>query len=88
MCGLIVVKEFNSAPIRASYYLEAGEWITQEAREETMAQALQDVRQQVAVIVAEREYPATPGALCGYCDLVEICRDGKEFARSCPAGLE
>lgn len=49
-----------------------------------MAQALEDVRQQVAVIVAEREYPASPEPLCGYCDLLEICREGRGFVESQP----
>jgi hypothetical protein len=40
------------------------------------------------VIVAEREYPASPGPLCGYCDFLEICREGKGFAKSHPAGPE
>ena len=85
MYALIVAREFDPAPTRASYhYLETGEWITQAATEETMAQALEDVRQQVAVIVAEREYPASPGALCGYCDFLEICPDGRAFLKSQP----
>lgn len=80
MYALIVARKFDPAPIKASYhYLETGEWITQAATEETMAQALEDVRQQVAVIGAEREYPASPGPLCGYCDFLEICRDGRGF---------
>lgn len=88
MYGLIVAREFDPAPIRASYhYLEAGDWITEPATEETMAQALQDVRQQVAAIVAEREYPASPGALCGYCDFLEICPEGKAFLATQPAPL-
>jgi len=88
MYGLIVAREFDPAPIRASYlYLETGEWITQETTDETMAQALEDVRQQVAVIVAEREYLASPGPLCGYCDFLEICHEGKGFAESCTARL-
>ena len=63
MYGLIVAREFDPAPSRASYhYLETGEWISQAATEETMAQALQDVRQRVAVIVAERELPGQPWA--------------------------
>jgi len=89
MYGLIVVREFDPAPIRASYhYLETGEWVTQGATEETMARALEDVRQQVAVIVAEREYPASPGPLCGYCDFLEICPEGRDFIESEPAELE
>jgi len=89
MYALIVVREFEPAPIRASYhYLETGEWITVQATEETMAQALEDVRKQVAVVVAEREYPATPGALCGYCDFLEICSDGRVFIESQPGAPE
>jgi CRISPR/Cas system-associated exonuclease Cas4 (RecB family) len=89
MYALIVAREFDPAPIRASYhYLGTGEWITQEATEETMAQALEDVRQRVAVIVAEREYPASPGPLCGYCDFLEICRGGRGFVESHPVVLE
>jgi len=89
MYGLIAARKFDRAPIRASYhYLETGDWITQEATQETMAQALEDVRQQVAVIVAEREYPASPGPLCGYCDFLEICREGKGFVPSHPAAPE
>jgi RecB family exonuclease len=89
MYGLIVAREFDPAPIRGSYhYLETGEWITRAATEETMAQALEDVRQQVALIVAEREYPAEPGPLCGYCDFLEICPEGKGFVESQPAVLE
>jgi RecB family exonuclease len=89
MYALIVARKFDPASIRASYhYLETGDWISQAATEETMAQALEDVCQQVALIVAEREYPAEPGPLCGYCDFLEICRDGKGFAKSHPAGLE
>ena len=89
MYGLIVARKFDPTPIRASYhYLETGEWITQAATEETMDQALEDVRQQVAVIVAEREYPAEPGPLCGYCDFLEICREGKGFVPSHPAAPE
>ena len=53
-----------------------------------MAQGLEDVRRQVAMIVAEREYPASPGALCGYCDFLEICRDGRAFLEFQPAALE
>jgi putative RecB family exonuclease len=86
MYALIAARKFDPAPIRASYhYLETGEWITQAATEETMAQALEDVRRQVAVIVAEREYPSSPGPLCGYCDFLEICRDGRDFVTSHPA---
>lgn len=89
MYALIVGREFDPAPIRASYhYLETGEWITVEATEETMGEALENVRQQVAVIVAEREYPASPGALCRYCDFLEICRDGKDFLESHPTAPE
>jgi putative RecB family exonuclease len=89
MYALIVARELDSAPIRASYhYLETGEWVTEEATEETMAQALEGVRQQVAVIVAEREYQASPGPLCGYCDFLEICRDGRGFVGSHPAAEE
>jgi CRISPR/Cas system-associated exonuclease Cas4 (RecB family) len=89
MYALIVAREFDPAPIRASYhYLGTGEWITQEVTEETMAQALEDVRQRVAVIVAEREYPASAGPLCGYCDFLEICRDGGGFVESHPVVLE
>jgi hypothetical protein len=51
-------------------------------------QALKEVRQQVAVIVAEREYPASPGPLCGYCDFLEICGDGRDFVGSHPVVLE
>lgn len=40
------------------------------------------------MIVAEREYPASPGPLCGYCDFVEICPDGKSFVESQPAAPE
>jgi len=88
MYALIVTREFEPVPIRASYhYLETGEWMTQEATGETMAQALEDVRQRVAVIVAEREYPASPGPLCGYCDFLEICREGRAFVESHPATL-
>jgi len=62
MYGLIVVREFDPAAIRASsHYLETGEWITQAATEETMAQALEDVRRQVAAIVAEGEHPRALG---------------------------
>jgi RecB family exonuclease len=89
MYALIVTRKFDPAPIRASYhYLESGEWTTQAATEETMALALEDVRQQVAVIVAEREHPASPGPLCGYCDFLEICREGKGFFKLHPAGPE
>ena len=85
MYGLIVVRKFDPAPIRAScHYLGTGEWITQAATEETMAQALEDVRRQVAAIVAEREYPTSAGPLCGYCDFLEICRDGKTIVESRP----
>jgi hypothetical protein len=85
MYGLIVVREFDPAAIRASYhYLETGEWITQAATEETMAQALEDVRRQVAAIVAEGEYPTSAGPLCGYCEFLEICRDGKTLVGSRP----
>jgi putative RecB family exonuclease len=85
MYGLIVVRKFDPAPIRAScHYLGTGEWITQAATEETMAEALGDVRRQVAAIVVEREYPASAGSLCGYCDFVEICREGKAFVGSQP----
>ncbi len=85
MYALIVVREFDPAPIRASYhYLETGEWITEEATGETMARALEDVRQRVAAIAAEREYPASPGPLCGYCDFLEICRGGEDFLESHP----
>ena len=38
--------------------------------------------------MTEREYPASPGPLCGYCDFLEICGDGKGFLESCPAALE
>jgi putative RecB family exonuclease len=86
MYALIVARKFDPAPISASYhYLETGEWVTEAATEETMAQALEDVRQQVAVIVAEREYPASPGPLCGYCDFLEICPEGRAFIESQPA---
>jgi len=85
MYGLIVVRAFAPAPIRAScLYLETGEWITRAATEETMAQALEDVRRQVAAVVAEREYAASAGPLCGYCDFLEICRDGKGIVESRP----
>jgi putative RecB family exonuclease len=85
MYALIVARKFDPAPIRASYHcLETGEWVTQEATDETMAQALEDVRLQVTVIVAEREYPASPGALCGYCDFLELCPEGKAFLESDP----
>lgn len=89
MYGLIVARKFDPASIRASYhYLETGEWMTQAATEETMAEALDEVRLQVAVIVAEREYPASPGPLCGYCDFLEICRDGRDFLESHPTAPE
>jgi len=89
MYALIVAREFDPARIKASYhYLETGEWITEEATGETMGDALEDVRQRVAVIVAEREYPASPGALCRYCDFLEICRDGKDFLESHPTAPE
>jgi len=89
MYGLIVVRRFEPAPIRAScLYLGTGEWITRAATEETMAQALEDVRRQVAAIVAEREYPTCAGPLCGYCDFLEICRDGKALVESRPYVLE
>ena len=85
MYGLIVVRTLDPAPIRASYhYLETEDRITEAATEETMARALEDVRRQVAAIVAEREYPANPGVLCGYCDFMEICRDGRGFLGSHP----
>jgi RecB family exonuclease len=89
MYALIVAREFDPVPIRASYhYLETGEWITQAATKETMVQALADVRQQVATILAEREYPPNPGPLCGYCDFLEICREGTALLESHPAALE
>jgi hypothetical protein len=53
-----------------------------------MAQALQDVRKQVAVILADREYPASPGPLCGYRDFLEICPEGKGFVESHPGELQ
>jgi RecB family exonuclease len=90
MYALIVARKFDPTPIRASYhYLETGEWITQGATDEkTMAQALEDVRQQVAVIVAEKDYPASSGPLCGYCDFLEICEEGGGFVESHPAPPE
>jgi len=89
MYALIVAREFDPAPIRASYhYLESGEWITQGATQETMARALEDIRQQVAGIVAEREYPTSPGPLCSYCDFLEICRTGQGFLESHPTAPE
>lgn len=89
MYGLIVARKFASASIRASYhYLETGDWITQAATEQTMAQALEEVRNQVALVVAEREYSAGPGPLCGYCDFLEMCRDGRGFVESHPVVLE
>lgn len=89
MYCLIVARKLDPAPIRASYhYLETGNWISQEANEETMAKALENVRQQVAVIVAEREYPASPGSLCGYCDFLEICSEGRAFIESHLAAVE
>jgi len=89
MYALIVARESNPASIMASYhYLEAGAWVTLGATEETMAEALEEVRQQVAVIVAEREYPASPGPLCDHCDFLEICPNGRAFIESQPSALE
>ena len=56
MYALIVARKFDSASIRASYhFLETGEWITVEATEETMAQALENIRQQEAVAPQQKD---------------------------------
>jgi RecB family exonuclease len=84
--GLIAAVEFEPPAITASYrYLETGDWFTLEVTEETKAEALKEVRQQVALIVAEREYAPNPGPLCAFCDFLEICPEGKRFIESHPA---
>jgi len=87
--GLIAAAEFEPPAISASYrYLETGDWFRLEVTEETKGQALEEVRQQVALIVAEREYAPMPGPLCAYCDFLEICPEGIAFLESHPAALQ
>jgi len=86
--GLIASVEFDPPAIRASYrHLESGDWFTLEVTEETKAWALEDVRRQVALIVAEKEYAPNPGPLCAFCDFLEICPEGRGFVESHPAAL-
>jgi putative RecB family exonuclease len=84
--GLIASVEFDPPAIRTSYrYLESGDWLTLELTEETKAWALEDVRQQVALILAEKDYVPSLGPLCAFCDFLEICPEGSGFVQSHPA---
>jgi RecB family exonuclease len=76
--------------LRVSYlYLEsdASSWVTEHASQAFVDEGISEVRRRMTEMRAETEFAAQPGPLCGWCQFLPICDEGRAYLDSRPAPL-
>jgi len=76
--------------LRVSYlYLEsdACNWVTEHASRDFVDEGIDEVRRRMAEIRAETEFAAQLGPLCGWCQFLPICDEGRAYLDSRPTPL-
>jgi len=86
----LVADKLHVDELRVSYlYLEreSGNWETEMATREFIDEGLDDVRRQMAIIMAETDFPAEPTYRCKWCQFLPICDEARDFLASRPPSL-